>query len=355
MPATRGLALAFRDLMPSGAVGAPCFQAPDIGLGGRQTPPWLHTTRIVLGLLSLGAVIAVVSHFGEARRFAEMVRRAQPTWLLLAVGLQVATYFCAGGVWWLVLRRTSSPQPLGVLVLLTVGKLFADQALPAGGVTGNALMIRGVVRRGTPKPTANAGLIIALLAFYAAMIVATAASLVVVRMHHRASAVLVVLTGALLVAAASVTIGLTVMVRGDRSSVRRWLARVPGIRTLLDSFAQVPRAAIRDPLSLSGSFALQLANIALDAATLQVVLAAVGERAAPTSVFASFVFASIAEMTGVVPGGLGTFEGTCVALLHLLGVALEPALAGTLLLRGFTFWLPMVPGLSIVHRELGQP
>jgi len=104
--------------MPSGAVEAPCVQAADIGLGGRQTPPWLHTTRVVLGLLSLGAVIAVVSHFGEARRFAEMVRRAQPAWLLLAAGLQVATYFCPGGVWWLVLRRTSSPQPLGTLVLL---------------------------------------------------------------------------------------------------------------------------------------------------------------------------------------------------------------------------------------------
>ncbi|HZU81983.1 MAG TPA: lysylphosphatidylglycerol synthase transmembrane domain-containing protein, partial [Polyangiaceae bacterium] len=133
--------------------------------------------------------------------------------------------------------------------------------------------------------------------------------------------------------------------------VRRWLARMRPIRTLLDSFARVPRGALRDPTSLSGSFALQLLNIALDVATLQATLAAVGQRAAPGSVFASFVFASIVEMIGVVPGGLGTFEGTCVGLLRLSGTRLEPALAATLLLRGLTFWLPMIPGVVIVRRE----
>jgi uncharacterized membrane protein YbhN (UPF0104 family) len=55
-----------------------------------------------------------------------------------------------------------------------------------------------------------------------------------------------------------------------------------------------------------------------------------------------------------VPGGLGTFEGTCVALLHLHGVALESALAATLLLRGATFWLPMIPGFALARREAGR-
>lgn len=354
MPATRGLAFASPNRMPVGAADARCIEGGNIGLGGRRKRPWLDATRLILGVVFLAAVVAVVSHLGEARRFAEMVRRAQPAWLLLAAALQAATYVCAGGIWWIVLRRTSSPQPLGTLVLLSLGKLFTDQALPSAGVTGNALMVRGVVRRGTPVPAANAALIIALLGFYAAMIAATVASLLVLWTRHGASAVLIALTAALLVAAASVSAALIVMVRGNGSAVRRWLARIPLVRTFLDSFAQVPRTAIRDPVSLSGSFALQIANIALDAATLHAMLASVGEHVAPSSVFASFVFASVAEMTGAVPGGLGTFESTCVALLHLSGVDLEPALAGTLLLRGFTFWLPMVPGMSIVHRELGR-
>jgi uncharacterized membrane protein YbhN (UPF0104 family) len=50
--------------------------------------------------------------------------------------------------------------------------------------------------------------------------------------------------------------------------------------------------------------------------------------------------------------GLGTFEATCVAMLRTLGVPLEAALMATLLLRGFTLWLPMLPGLLLARREL---
>ena len=69
--------------------------------------------------------------------------------------------------------------------------------------------------------------------------------------------------------------------------------------------------------------------------------------------FASFVVASVVSSLAWVPGGLGTFEGTCVALLHLHGVSVETALAATLLLRGLTFWLPMLPGFALARREAG--
>jgi hypothetical protein len=37
--------------------------------------------------------------------------------------------------------------------------------------------------------------------------------------------------------------------------------------------------------------------------------------------------------------------------LTQLGTGIEPALTATLLLRGFTLWLPMLPGLWLMHRE----
>jgi hypothetical protein len=36
----------------------------------------------------------------------------------------------------------------------------------------------------------------------------------------------------------------------------------------------------------------------------------------------------------------------------LLGIPVEAALTSTLLLRGFTLWLPMLPGLWLAKREL---
>jgi len=38
----------------------------------------------------------------------------------------------------------------------------------------------------------------------------------------------------------------------------------------------------------------------------------------------------------------------------LAGVRIEPALAAALLLRGFTIWLPMIPGLWY-SRRLARP
>jgi uncharacterized membrane protein YbhN (UPF0104 family) len=39
-------------------------------------------------------------------------------------------------------------------------------------------------------------------------------------------------------------------------------------------------------------------------------------------------------------------------MLSFLGMAIETALAATILLRGLTFWLPMVPGLWLARLEL---
>lgn len=85
-----------------------------------------------------------------------------------------------------------------------------------------------------------------------------------------------------------------------------------------------------------------------------VMLRAVGHPTGFLTAFASFIIASVLATLLVVPGGLGTFEGASVAMLHLFGVPLAPALAATLLLRGFTFWLPMLPGLWLARKEMFQ-
>ena len=341
---------------PHGSSPVGAGAAPRVGEGGTEPAGngtgRVHPARLLFGLVLLAALVTVVSHLGDARHFAEMLRRARPAWVLFGVVLQAATYCCAGGTWWLVLRRMSSPLPLRTMIVLSVAKLFTDQAAPSGGISGSAMMVGAVERRGVPAPAADASVIVGLLGYYPAMIIATLASLPVFSEHHGATAVLVVLTAMLLLIATVVGVSLIVLVRGSDTRLRRWLGRRGRLRELLDSFARVPRDVIRDRALLARSFGLQLTNVVLDAATLQVMLAAVGEHVEARVVFGSFVFASLAEMSGVAPGGVGTFEGTCVWLVRLSGVGLEPAFTATMLLRGFTFWLPMFPGLAIVRREV---
>ena len=59
--------------------------------------------------------------------------------------------------------------------------------------------------------------------------------------------------------------------------------------------------------------------------------------------------ASILAALSPIPMGLGSFEAGSTAMLSLLGVPVHTALAGTLLVRGFTLWLPLLPGLVLMR------
>lgn len=50
------------------------------------------------------------------------------------------------------------------------------------------------------------------------------------------------------------------------------------------------------------------------------------------------------------PGGLGVAEAALVAGLVGVGVATAPAVAGVLLFRLLTFWLPTAPGALALRR-----
>jgi hypothetical protein len=90
----------------------------------------------------------------------------------------------------------------------------------------------------------------------------------------------------------------------------------------------------------------------LDALTFWVIFRSLGAAVNFMTAFVAFVMASVVATISFVPLGLGTFEASAVAILSLLGVGIEAALAATLLLRGLTFWLPMLPGVWLAHREM---
>ena len=83
------------------------------------------------------------------------------------------------------------------------------------------------------------------------------------------------------------------------------------------------------------------------------LLASLGEAAPVAGVFASFMISTLFRTVSVVPGGLGTFEAASVFTLKLAGVPVAVALSATLLFRGLSFWLPMLPGLYFAHRHRG--
>ena len=67
-----------------------------------------------------------------------------------------------------------------------------------------------------------------------------------------------------------------------------------------------------------------------------------------------FTVGAIVAMIAPTPLGLGTFAAGTTGMLVLLGVPIEAAFSATVLMRGMTFWLPMLPGVLIARRELNH-
>lgn len=305
------------------------------------------------GLLVLLGLVLVVAHVGEVERFSELVRHVRPEWLAVALVLQAATYVCAAAIWQRSLVGLGTRRSLVNLLPLGLAKLFTDQAIPSAGLSGTLLVVRGLGRRGVSRRTATGAVVISLVGYYFASVAAVLAALVVGLLMRDSRRALAWLATPVLVLIFVVPIaGLWLRKRGA-ARLPRWLRRAPPFihATRALRSARGAGGARRKALLEAGAF--QLAIVLLDAATLAAALAAMGIRAGPAVVFLSYVTASMVATFTLIPGGIGTFDGTCVAMLHLSGVPIEASLGVTLLFRGFTLLLPLAPGLWLARRELG--
>jgi glycosyltransferase 2 family protein len=316
--------------------------------GWRRLLPW------GFGLVTLFVLVLVVLHFGTIEEFTRLAWAARPEWFLIVCVAQAATYVSASLVWRQALRRAGYPRSLSTLIPLGIAKLFTDQVVPTGGVSGAILVVRGLTRRGVPTNVAMAVLLVGLVAYFGAYLAVVLTSLAILWLHGRANAALFVVVAIFAVIVVAIPSGVLWMRQWANRLPAIWLRRLPGTALLLRAIAKAPTDLLRNRVLLGETVTLELAVFVLDALTLWLVFRALGDTPAIWVPFVSFIMASMAATLGPIPLGLGTFEAACVGMLTLLGVTIEAALAATLLLRGLTFWVPMVPGLWLARREIAQ-
>jgi uncharacterized protein (TIRG00374 family) len=304
------------------------------------------------GILLLIVVGIVVARRGEELRFADLLKHVHPGWLLLAVLLQIGTYACAAGAWQRVLSRQHIPTSLWQLIPLGLAKLFMDQVVPSAGLSGTLLVVRALKRRGVPDGASVSAVVVGLLGFHLAYGLALVTALVLLAVSgdlSRRMLSLAILASFLICA---MILGLLWLSRGRRGPVRAWLMHIPGLKGFLQELHDAPKEALHDKTLLLQTTVLQFGIFLLDAATLGVCLAALGATASPTGLFAALVIASLVATITIVPSGLGTFDATMLAMLHLVGVSKTHGVGAVLLFRGFTLMLPLLPGLWLGRREM---
>lgn len=299
----------------------------------------------LIGGAALVGVVIVALHVSEEREFIRIVEEARPWWLIVAVLLQAATYSAQGEIFRIVAREAKTPVSVSTAYKLSLAKLFVDQALPSGGISGTAVIARGLERYGVPRGVVMAGVVVDTASYYAAYVLSLAAALAVTIVEGHASELVIAASVLFSFFGLAVTLAVLVLSGRREGAVTRAFARVPLVENALELLRVAEPRFARNPRLLVEATAFQLAIGILDAATVWVLILSLGVRASPTGVFASFMISSLLRTVGVIPGGLGTFEAASIITLKLAGVSVPVALSATLLFRGLSFWIPMVPGL----------
>ncbi|RST30840.1 UPF0104 family protein [Sphingomonas ginkgonis] len=320
-------------------------QQPDRGIGA-------HWRNWLLAALLVAALAVAILHWGDVKKFAALLATAEPLWLIVAGLLQLATYFGLSAQWWLVLRQGRTPEPHAELFRLTFAKHFADQVVPTAGMSGNVLLVDRLVNLGVPRGNAVAALLLQVIAYYLSYSLGAFAVLVDLWWKHRSSALLDGAVLLFLVVSAGIPALTLWLHRRGQEKLPHWLGRWSKARSFFALVGEAPRELIRDPRLIAWLTLLNLAVFAADAATMQACLRALGVHAPLSAGYVAFMMASIAVILGPIPMGLGSFEAVSIAMLRLFGVPFEAALSATLLFRGFTLWLPLLPGGLLMRREL---
>ena len=306
----------------------------------------------LLGAAMLVAVVAAALHFSEERAFVRLAEGAEPWWLVVAVLLQAGTYFAQGAIWRRVGDAAGAHLSRKTAFELSLAKLFADQALPSAGLSSSILIAKALEQRHVPPPAVKAAVLINIASYHLAYVVALAGALVIVARHEQANALVVVTAVAFLLFSLGLSTAVLALSGHRHERLANRFRTLPAVRTMLDFLAGADARLVRSLRLLTHTTALQVGIVLLDAATVWVLIAALGVTASVTGVFASFMIASLFRTMGIIPGGLGTFEATSVLMLRMVGVDLAVALAATLLFRGLSFWLPMLPGYWFSRRAI---
>lgn len=304
-------------------------------------------------ILLVAALAGAIVRWGEVEDFLALLRQARPVWLLVAIALQLGTYACVAAGWGHVLRKAGTPRPLAPLMRIAILKLFADQAVPSAGMGGNVLLVDQLRHLDVPRGTAMAALLVSMIGFYGAYAVLGVLTLVLLWLHDQATPLMAgMVTLFLGVAFAIPALALWLRRRGSMR-LPPAIEQLGPILSLLQAIGEAPARLVRDRRLIIAAVGMNLLVFLADAATLLACLAALGQKASPATALIALVMASIVVTLGPVPLGLGSFEAMSTATLHLLGVPVEAAFAGTMLLRLFTLWLPLLPGLWMMRAVTG--
>lgn len=346
--------------------------------------PRISFHKFAFYFITLAAFALVYWKFSEVRLMEDLFIRSNIFWLIGVIATQLISYYFVALNYRYVLRVKNLEVSIKELFPVTFVIQFLNQALPSAGFAGQAFFVQYLKKFGLSISEGIGRALLEIATLYMAFGVFFISSAVMMLRNgilgqHPEALYLIYAFSFFAVIALSLFFALQKRKRGKIAwwiiykihsyfENRRRKKRGNGanhaghVAMIIDQFKktfnihELRKKARPFWLAFFWQNIILLANVF----TLYFLAFAVNSKISFSVAFITFTLTKFLSMIAFVPGGLGVFEGGMTLILLSFGVSAQPALAMTLLLRAFSFWLPMPVGWILyrwyIHRyELEHP
>jgi uncharacterized protein (TIRG00374 family) len=318
-------------------------------------------------LLTIGVIVLAYIKRDRIALALDSLREAQPSWLFLALILELFAFFLASLVYNRVLRSLGYRINALRLWAVALVAIILSQSVPAGGVATYAFLVQTFKRRGVPSGHATLVASLEALSYAGAMLLLFGFSLGYLIMRTGLDAADEARPSLIAAGVALATIGgATFLLTRDQEVLARWLLAIKNgiarllrrnwsdapIHKLVDELARGRALIAARPGELVVLVLIQLAALSVHSLALLVVLHSLGASTSLFVVMAAFGVALITSTFNVLPGGGGTVEAVLVLSLTQLGVEAQAYIAA-LIFRIINFWM-LAPIAALCYRWLNQ-
>ena len=322
--------------------------------------PRIEFTPRKLAVFCLFVVLAVVALYFFLPRLAGLedtwhrIEEGDPLWLLMAllftVGMFGGYVFLFHGIFDDASRHLNWRESYQI----TMASLAATRVFSAGGAGGLVLQAWALRRAGLPARVVadrTVSFIVVTYLVYTVTVAFTGIALYTGLLNGSEAFSVTLLPAFLAIAATVIGLSLGFVPPDLQRRLRGYCDEGGRFRRVVARLAQLPASAsagIRDALhrvahrdrSLFGAIGYWAAQIAVLYASFR----AFGEAPAFGIVVMGFFVGMLGNLLPL-PGGIGGVDGGMIGAFAALGVDVDLAIVAVLVYRGFTFWLPTIPGV----------
>jgi len=316
-------------------------------------------------LLTIGVLVLAYIKRARIALAITQLREIRPSWLLLALALELLAFFLASQVYYRVLRSLGYRFSRLRLWATALVAIILSQSVPAGGVASYAFLVQTFRRRGVAPGHAALVASLEALSYTGGMLLLFGFGISYLIFHTGFGAAQDNRTSLIAAGVAVGVVGSAVfLLTRDQRVLTRWLLalkrRVAGllrqnwsdapIYKLVEELARGRELIVARRGELAVLVLIQLSALTVHSLAMLTVLWGLGADASVFVVLTAFGIALITSTFNILPGGGGTVEAALVLSLTQLGMESE-AYVAAVIFRLLNFWL-MAPIAALCYRLL---